>query len=115
VAFSGEKLRISCECGGEEVALSYYPQSASIELSFWEVGRPRRRTRLTYTIEQIIQLIKVGEPYTDMVLLNSKEAMKLGKKLVELAPKLAKAEQAQREKDKKSAREFARKQKEKVE
>ena len=87
MAFDDEQLRISCSCGGEEIAVSFSPNypDHDIGLSFWEVGRHRYRNNLPYIIKQIIHFLRKGHPYTDMVILNSDEARKLGAWLLDLA------------------------------
>ena len=91
MAFSTEVLRISCQCDGEEVAVGFDPEWPCLDLAFWLHGMPvgyglRERVRAAW------QVFRRGTPYTDMVILNSKEAAKLRDILIELVPKLQEAE-----------------------
>jgi hypothetical protein len=96
MAFPDEQLRVSCACGGEEISVGWnkeFPEE--IDMCFWQIGRPSGGRSLTYVLRQIVQLLKEGHPYTDMVILNNEEARKLGQKLIELADKAVPKEKSE--------------------
>jgi hypothetical protein len=100
MAFMHEEVRINCECGSEEIAIAYDPDGAvpTIDLAFWEHGHNRYRTPLAYILRQIVQLVKVGHPYTDMVLLNADEAEKMATTLWGMAKRMRAIEEEKKKK-----------------
>jgi hypothetical protein len=91
--FDGEITRISCSCHGEEIAISY-DKEWGIDLAFWAYGHRGRGTPLSFKVKSILHILTHGHPYTDMVILDAKEAEKLHKALGDILERI-RAEEAE--------------------
>jgi len=74
-----------CECYSEGVIVE--SDDDTVDLSFWQTGACRR-TSLGHKIRHILQVLRTGRPYTDMVVLTPAEAERLGKCLIEEANRI---------------------------
>lgn len=75
-----------CSCYGEAIAVEPDEYGCTIDLSFWQSGRPQ--TPISTRIRHVLNIIKRGHPYTDMVVMSPEEAEKLGEYLLVEASRL---------------------------
>ena len=71
-----------CSCGAEGILISRYSEDKEIIVSILEYRSPPYfdwRNRLRY----IWNVIRTGYPYSNDVILNQSDALRLGQKLVE--------------------------------
>ena len=77
--FPTEIARISCSCYGEEIGVDFdedpVPQTM---LAFWQHGfEGQQPLAASQRLRWALQVLFKGKPYTDMVLLNQEETVKL--------------------------------------
>jgi hypothetical protein len=75
-----------CSCYGEAVAAEPDDACQTIDLAFWQNGR--HRSSISTRIRHIVEILKTGVPYTDMVVLSAEEAESLGNYLIGEAGRL---------------------------
>lgn len=80
-----------CDCHGEGIMMSYendYDGIPSIDIAFFNHGlKDSRELSFKERIRWCWHILKNGLPFTDMVMINQKEARKLAKDLLKFANK----------------------------
>ena len=76
----------TCSCYGEAIAVEVDDECYTIDLAFWQRGR--HNLALSTRIRHVLNIIKRGNPYADMVVLSPEEAEAFGNYLIGEAERL---------------------------
>jgi len=69
-----------CECFSEGLMLSKYPEDRQISIGFFQLGfYNKNKLSLKERLRWMWHILTTGMPYTDMVMLNDKNALDLAK------------------------------------
>jgi hypothetical protein len=73
--FEERKIMIDCSCGTEAIVITTDNDwlMGQVEIAFWKYGHNASLFGFTNKVRQIWNIIKVGHPYADMVILEKDE------------------------------------------
>jgi len=77
---------VFCDCGSEGIGIDYDEEDDTTSLAFWQLGQESYKLTWSDRVRWIIQIIKGGRPYTDMVILDKIERTVLIRALQEHTP-----------------------------
>jgi len=76
---------ISCSCESEMIVLEKFPKEEEVYMSLFSRGLNVKRYNLKDRFRHIWQILKIGFPYTDEIVLSKDRVKELIKALTELS------------------------------